>query len=97
MPVFDVNAARAQRREALGVTTWSFRADDEVFTLPVELPRQVVRQLSALPEDDVDGLLRLLLGEEQYERFDRLQLTVQDVAAVLDAYGKETGLSVGEG
>jgi hypothetical protein len=93
---FNVNAARAQRQEALG-RTWSFELDDESFELPTELPRTVARQLRALDDNDVDGLLRLLLGDEQYPRFEQHELTMQDVAAVLEAYGKETGLGLGEG
>ncbi|MFI9588049.1 hypothetical protein ACIHCQ_41125 [Streptomyces sp. NPDC052236] len=44
-----------------------------------------------------NGLLRLLLGERQFDRFDRHEVTMQDIAAILEAYGKETGLGLGEG
>ncbi len=45
----------------------------------------------------MDGLLELLLGEQQYARFERHEVTMQDIAAILEAYGKETGLGLGEG
>jgi len=92
---FNVNAARAQRQEALG-RAWTFELDDETFELPTELPRATARSLRSLDDNDVDGLLRLLLGDEQYARFEQHELTMQDVAAVLEAYGKETGLGLGE-
>ncbi|MET9429875.1 MULTISPECIES: hypothetical protein [unclassified Streptomyces] len=96
MSSFNVNAARAQRLEALG-RAWSFELDDQTFQLPTELSRSTARKLRELDDNDVDGLLRLLLGEQQYARFDRLEVTMQDIAAILEAYGKETGLGLGEG
>ncbi|MGW4648336.1 hypothetical protein [Kitasatospora sp. NPDC004289] len=95
MASFSVNAARAQRLEALG-RTWTFDLDGEVFELPTELARGIARKLAALDDNDVDGLLRLLLGDAQFERFDRHDVTMQDVGAILEAYGKETGLGLGE-
>ncbi|MCX5368624.1 hypothetical protein OG613_27150 [Streptomyces sp. NBC_00015] len=96
MARFDVNAARAQRLEALG-RTWSFELDDESFTLPTELTRATAKALRELDDNDVDGLLELLMGEQQFARFERHEVTMQDIAAILEAYGKETGLGLGEG
>ncbi|MFF7469383.1 hypothetical protein [Streptomyces sp. NPDC008092] len=93
---FDVSAARAQRQEALG-RTWSFTIDGDTFTLPTELTRRTARALRELDDNDVDGLLQVLLGDAQFTRFDRLDVTMQDIAAILEAYGKETGLGLGEG
>jgi hypothetical protein len=95
MATFDVNAARAQRMEALG-RTWSFEIDGQTFQLPTELTRATARSLRGLDDNDVDGLLELLLGKEQCTRFARLDVTMQDIAAILEAYGKETGLGLGE-
>ncbi|MFE2166691.1 hypothetical protein ACFXB3_16765 [Streptomyces sp. NPDC059447] len=96
MAGFDVNAARAQRQEALG-RSWSFELDDETYTLPTELSRAAAKSLRKLDDNDVDGLLRILLGEEQFGRFEQHDVTMQDVAAILEAYGKESGLGLGEG
>ncbi|MEU9332004.1 hypothetical protein AB0D49_02440 [Streptomyces sp. NPDC048290] len=96
MATFDVGAARAQRQEALG-RNWSFAIDGDTFTLPNELTRRTARALRELDDNDVDGLLRVLLGEAQFERFDRHEVTMQDIAAILEAYGKESGLGLGEG
>ncbi|MEU5973618.1 hypothetical protein [Streptomyces sp. NPDC047315] len=96
MARFDVNAARAQRLEARG-RTWSFDLDGETFTLPTELSRATAKALRKLDDNDVDGLLALLMGDEQFARFEEYELSMQDVAAVLEAYGKETGLGLGEG
>ncbi|GAA2395831.1 hypothetical protein GCM10010420_21720 [Streptomyces glaucosporus] len=95
MAAFNVNAARAQRLEALG-RDWSFELDGDSFTLPTELTRTTARKLRDLDDNDVDGLLRLLLGERQFARFERHDVTMQDIAAILEAYGKETGLGLGE-
>ncbi|MFI1922766.1 MULTISPECIES: hypothetical protein [unclassified Streptomyces] len=96
MARFDVNAARAQRLEALG-RTWSFELDAESFTLPTELTRATAKALRELDDNDVDGLLELLMGEQQFARFEQYEVTMQDIAAILEAYGKETGLGLGEG
>ncbi|MET7569688.1 hypothetical protein ABZT04_14475 [Streptomyces sp. NPDC005492] len=93
---FDVSAARAQRQEALG-RSWSFTIDGDTFTLPTELTRKTARALRELDDNDVDGLLQVLLGNAQFTRFDRLDITMQDIAAIMEAYGKETGLGLGEG
>ena len=97
MATFNVNAARAQRLEAAGGHTWPFNLDDETFTLPRELPRTTARAMAATDDNDIDAMLRLLLGDGQYERFALHDLTVQDIAAILTAYGEETGLTLGEG
>ncbi|MEV0255227.1 hypothetical protein AB0H82_13345 [Streptomyces sp. NPDC050732] len=96
MSGFNVNAARAQRLEALG-RAWTFELDSDSFELPTELTRTTARKLRDLDDNDVDGLLELLLGDEQFARFGRHDVTMQDIAAILEAYGKETGLGLGEG
>ena len=96
MARYNVNAARAQRLETIG-QSWEFEVDGEVYHLPTEFPRAFAKQVGALPDNDVDGLLELLMGAEQFERFAKHEVSVQDLSAVLAAYGSETGLSVGEG
>ncbi|KRV49701.1 hypothetical protein AQ490_18495 [Wenjunlia vitaminophila] len=96
MPVFNVNAARAQRLEALGLA-WEFEVDGERFSLPTEIPRRSAKALAALDDNDLDGLMALLLGQEQYDRLCGHDVSVQDISAILSAYGEETGLGVGEG
>ncbi|MFF6886360.1 hypothetical protein ACFY9F_24625 [Streptomyces sp. NPDC012421] len=95
MARFDVNAARAQRQEGRG-HSWSFELDGDTFTLPTELSRTTAKGLRKLDDNDVDGLLALLMGAEQFARFDEHEVTMQDVAAILEAYGQETGLGLGE-
>ncbi|WP_262703033.1 MULTISPECIES: hypothetical protein [Streptomyces] len=96
MPAFNVNAARAQRLEALGLT-WDFEVDGEKFSLPTEIPRRSAQALAELKDNDLDGLLALLMGEESYQRLCQHEVSVQDIAAILEAYGQDTGLGVGEG
>ncbi|MFB7666740.1 hypothetical protein ACFC1R_22780 [Kitasatospora sp. NPDC056138] len=95
MARFNADAARAQRLEALG-GRWEFEVDGEVFTLPAELPRTAAQQLARLDGSDPDGLLRLLLGDRQFDRLGRHGISVQDVTAILSAHGAETGMSLGE-
>ncbi|HEX6468494.1 MAG TPA: hypothetical protein VF069_05310 [Streptosporangiaceae bacterium] len=95
MAVYNINAARAQRLEALG-HEWKFELDGEVFMLPTEFSRTFAKQVSELPDNDLDGLLRLLLGPDQFERFCAHEVSVQDVAGLLEAYGKDTGMTLGE-
>jgi hypothetical protein len=92
---YNVNAARAQRLEALG-ERWEFDLDGEVFSLPTELPREAIRTLASLDPADLDGLLALLLGEEQFKRFGEHATSVQDIQALLEAYGRDTGMTLGE-
>lgn len=96
MAPFNVNAARAQRLEAVG-KDWEFEVDGDVFRLPTEFPRSIAKQIAALDDNDIDGLLALLLGAEQFERFCKYDTSVQDVSAILEAYGNDTGMSLGEG
>ncbi|MFJ9106775.1 hypothetical protein [Streptomyces sp. NPDC102283] len=42
----------------------------------------------------MDGPLRLLLGEERPGRFEQHEITMQDIAALPEAYGRETGLGL---
>ncbi|MFE3123703.1 hypothetical protein ACFXHD_09810 [Streptomyces hydrogenans] len=93
---FNVNTARAQRQEAHG-HTWPFELDGDTFSLPTELSRATAKALRKLDDNDVDGLLALLLGPEQFARFEEHEVTMQDLAAILEAYGKETGLGLDEG
>jgi hypothetical protein len=96
MAAFNVNAARAQRREAAGGTTWEFSIDGGIYTLPRELPHTTVKALAKTDDNDIETMMRLLLGDAQYDRFATHDLTLQDIEAILTAYGKQTGLSLGE-
>ncbi|WP_290052280.1 hypothetical protein [Amycolatopsis solani] len=95
MAKYNVNAVRAQRLEALG-ERWEFELDGDTFSLPTELPREAVARLSGLDPSDLDGLLEVLLGAEQFEQLGRHALSVQDVQALLEAYGRDTGMALGE-
>lgn len=95
MAKYNVNAARAQRLEALG-ERWQFELDGVTFSLPTELPRDAVTKLAALDPSDLDGLLAVLLGDEQFKQLEEHSLSVQDIQALLEAYGQDTGMALGE-
>lgn len=91
-----VDAARAQRLEALG-RAWAFELGGELFELPRELTRESARGLRALGGDDLRASLELLLGEAQSARLRRHRPTPPDIEAVLASWGRDTGLGLGEG
>jgi len=70
--------------------------DGEEFSLPTELPREAVGLIAALDPSDLDGLLGLLLGEDQLKRLGEHDISIQDIQALLEAYGRDTGMSLGE-
>lgn len=91
---YDVDRERAAR-QARESSVWYFRLDGVLFALPVEISRDRARALRKLDDSDVDGLLRLLLGDAQYEAFDGVEgVTMQDIAGILEAYGEATGLGL---
>lgn len=92
---YDINAARENRQKDHG-STWPFTLDGKTYTLPTELSRETARSLRKLDDHDVDGLLRLLLGEDQYRYFEQHEITMTDIASLLEAYGKATGLGLGD-
>lgn len=96
MTVYDINEARAARRDQ-GPDAWPFRLDGRTYYLPTELTRDAARALRKLDDNDLDGLLRILLGASQYNAFTRSgDVTVNDIAALLEAYGQATGLGMRE-
>lgn len=90
---YNVNAARETRQKTTG-GTWPFNLDGRRYTFPTELPRETAKALRKLDDNDVEGLLCLLLGDDQYRYFEQHDLTMQDIAALLEAYGKATGLGL---
>jgi hypothetical protein len=45
----------------------------------------------------VEGMLEILLGAAQYQRFVHHEVSVQDVQALFEEYGRATGMFLGEG
>lgn len=91
---YDVNARRQARRSS-SPALWHFRLDGVVYDLPTELSRDQARAISALSDSDSEGLLRILLGPTQYKAFEAVAyITMQDIAGILEAYGKATGFGV---
>lgn len=92
--MYDVNEARAKRGRFIPLR-WSFKVDGEVFTFPGELNREQAKELRGLDDNDVDGMLLILLGKEQYARFEQHEdVTLTDIAGVMEAYMRDTGLVV---
>lgn len=95
---YSVDAARAQRIEALG-GEFEFEHGGQVFTLPREFSLDVAEAVEALPTmDSLPGMRKLLtaLLGEQATRCDVGTLSGQDMEALFDAYFDHTGIRLGE-
>lgn len=93
---FDLNAARARRLEAKG-DKFAFVIDGEEFSLPTELPVEALDEMKALDNSDLKGVVSTIMGDaEAAGRLFAHKLSVQDLAALMEAWRKETGASVGE-
>ena len=93
---YNVNAARAQRLEALG-ERWEFEVDGELFGLADRAaPRRRAEAGRRWTRPIWTDCSRLLLGEEQFKRLDEHAMSVQDIQALLEAYGRDTGMTLGE-
>lgn len=92
--VFDADAARAARLEALG-EPFRFTFGGQEFTLPgpKEWPIEAVTRLS---EGDLTGALVGLLGADQYRNFALYKPTVGDVEGIMGAVAAWQGISLGE-
>jgi hypothetical protein len=83
--MFDLDAARAARREALGdAPEFTFGGND--YKLPVEMSYPAAMALQA---QDVDAGLVHLLGAENYDRFMEEQPSPEDVVALIEWIAEE--------
>lgn len=98
---FDLDAARAARREAGGKAV-SFTFGGERFDLPVEMPLEALDVIASLPEN-LDAItpqegaammvpvMKAMLGPDEWQRFVRHRPTVEDVTTLAEhlwsAYG----------
>ncbi len=99
----DLDAAKAARREAKGEgPTVVFGG--ETFTLPVEMPFEIVEELGRLQSAGEDGALagqavlsvvRLLLGE-QYKAFMAHRPSMDDLTELANGAMREYGTGRGE-
>jgi hypothetical protein len=87
--VFDLDAARAQRREASGQGS-EFTFGGSTFTVPPssEWPISVRDQLSS---GEVASAMQGILGD-QWAEFDKLGPTIGDVSDLLDWVASENGM-----
>jgi hypothetical protein len=92
LEVFDLDAARAQRYEGKA-DHFSFKTHGKTYTIPFELKQSVKADLDEVDERDVLAVVKVFLGAEQAESFFKLDPSIQDIGAVLEAYGKAAGLN----
>ena len=87
---FDLDAARAARREAMG-DGFAFVFGGQTFTC-TPTKEWPVAVLASLSDGDLTGALELILGDEQYQRFMEQQPTSGDVQDLMEALGKDAGV-----
>lgn len=99
----DLDAARAARREAKGeAPTVTFGG--ATYTLPIEMPFEIVEELGRLRAADGDGsvagqavlaVVRLLVGD-QYEAFMAHHPSMDDLTELAQGAMREYGVGPGE-
>lgn len=87
--IFNADAARVARGYRPG-ERWYFRINDSVYGFPKELTRKAASALRTLADDDLDGLLSILLGDQMHA-FEEEFVTLPDILTILDAYEKTCG------
>ena len=85
---FDLDAARARRLEASGDRLTFRFGGDEFSVLP--LSELSVSFLDALSENDTSAMLRMLLGDEQFDRFMEKGPRVGDVNDLVSWVSEQT-------
>lgn len=89
--IFDANALIVESDRK----PFRFQFGGETFELP---PKVDMLAASRMRKGDLDGALRKMLGEEQYERLDDLEEVFdEDVfEGVMDAWARHVGISPGK-
>lgn len=97
--MYDVNAERASRLEAVGGEHVPIKLNGVVYNLPREIPWELADRVDELrAEPGAEGIRQILtiaLGDQAAE-FPFGHLSGQDLAGVLNHYMAELGTSLGE-
>jgi hypothetical protein len=98
MTTYSIDAARAQRAEAVG-EPFTFTYGIKEFVLPLEFSLDMVEAISALPaQDSIPGLRAMLtaLLEDQAKDAGIGTMSGEDLSGLFDAYFDHTGIRLGE-
>ena len=92
---FDLDAARAARREAAG-EGFRFKWGKKVYECPPakEWPMTVTAMLS---DGELNGALEAILGGKQYESFMKHEPSMGDIEDLMGALAKFSGVGDGAG
>jgi len=97
--VYDVDAERARRTEAAGGPDWPFKFGGKKWTLPRELPFEMIEKVEGLGNtftpEVVSVVFRQLLGK-QVSTFPFGSMSVQDMLSLFNRYQNEVSVSLGE-
>jgi hypothetical protein len=83
--MFDLDAAKAARREALGDAP-EVQFGGVVYALPVEMSYSAAM---ALQRNDLDAGLVHLLGADAYDSFMESEPSMEDIVDLIEWIGKE--------
>lgn len=89
--VFDLDAVAAESQG----TAFRFKLGGEEFTLPAAGDVDW-RQAQLLESGKIDAALMGMMGEEQYHRFYRHDLTVAAMSKLMERYMAHQGVKPGE-
>lgn len=89
--VFDLDAARAARREAVG-EAFTFAWHGEVYTCQ-PAKEWSINTASALSSGDLVSAIGMILGDEQGPRFLATDPSMGDVEALMDALAEFSGVN----
>ena len=89
---FDLNALEVEGENA---EPFEFTYEGESFTMPTAAGMTWQDQLALERADQLEAL-RLILGDEQYDRFEKLPMSVGRLSALIEAWQAHQGLQPGE-
>jgi hypothetical protein len=92
MTVINLDAKRAERKKKAKAPP-TLKLGGETFKLPAEMP---LAAFSPMRVGDVEGYLRGLLGDEQWQRFSAHGLSLEDTEEISKGIGPLYGLQNGK-
>jgi hypothetical protein len=100
--MIDLNKQRAARKREGNKEAVEVKLGRETFSFPVELPFDAVMKLASISEAEgmdvitqMTEVLRGLLGDTQFEKFQKQSPSIEDVMALVEALMSEYGTTLG--
>lgn len=90
---YRVAEAKQQMVDKLGTDKVEFEAESgDVFSFPhpVFYSSALKKQLKAVDDDDAEGIFRILLGDEEFERYEAAGNDVDDLSFIMMQVQEDT-------